>query len=322
VFFVFSVDLLIPNEFFLLCELSSFFGRRTQRLPRGRYSVGMRASIFLKGVAVLVAVACGAPRIAAADTLDAVNSVRARGCGGNKGVKRTLAHSRSLDFAAERLGAGDPLHLALKRAKYRATQTDSIHTQGVHDDGALRAVLESGRWCGEVTDRELREVGTYRKGEDLWIVLAAPLVPPPPSAAASVAREALRLVNETRAHERRCGFKSYAAAPPVKLSEQLNRAALAHSEDMAKYNYFDHGGHDGTTPAQRVSATGYRWLTTGENIASGMTEVSDAVAGWIASPGHCANLMNPKFTQMGLGYAASETSEAGVYWTQVFAVPR
>jgi uncharacterized protein YkwD len=282
----------------------------------------MRASNLVKALAIFVAVACGAPQSASADPLDAVNAVRQRGCGGNKGVKRTLTHSRTLDFAAERLGAGDALHLALKRANYRALQTDSIHTRGVEDDRALRSVLASGRWCGQVTDGDLREVGTYAKGEDLWIVLAAPLVPPPPSAAASIAREALRLVNEARAHERRCGFKNFPAAPPVKLSDLLNRAALAHSQDMAKYGYFEHEGHDKSTPAQRVSATGYRWVTTGENIASGMTEVSDAVEGWISSPGHCANLMNARFTQMGLGYAATDKSDAGVYWTQVFATPR
>jgi uncharacterized protein YkwD len=282
----------------------------------------MRASNLVKALAVFVAVACGAPPSASADPLDAVNTVRQRGCGGNKGVKRALTHSRTLDFAAERLGAGDALHLALKRANYRALQTDSIHTRGVEDDRALRSVLASGRWCGQVTDGDLREVGTYRHGEDLWIVLAAPLVPPPPSAAPSIAREALRLVNEARAHERRCGFKNFPAAPPVKLSDLLNRAALAHSQDMAKYGYFEHEGHDKSTPAQRVSATGYRWATTGENIASGMTEVSDAVEGWISSPGHCANLMNARFTQMGLGYAATDKSDAGVYWTQVFATPR
>ena len=48
----------------------------------------------------------------------------------------------------------------------------------------------------------------------------------------------------------------------------------------------------------------------------------DAVAGWIRSPGHCANLMNPRYTDMGAAFAVNARSELGVYWTQAFGTPR
>jgi uncharacterized protein YkwD len=45
----------------------------------------------------------------------------------------------------------------------------------------------------------------------------------------------------------------------------------------------------------------------------------EAMAGWLDSPGHCANLMDPSFTEMGAGYAVNPNSKAGTaYWTQVF----
>jgi len=45
------------------------------------------------------------------------------------------------------------------------------------------------------------------------------------------------------------------------------------------------------------------------------------VAGWLASPGHCANLMNPAFSELGAGYAVDPKSDAGIYWTALFGAP-
>jgi uncharacterized protein YkwD len=60
----------------------------------------------------------------------------------------------------------------------------------------------------------------------------------------------------------------------------------------------------------------------GENIAAGQRSPEDAVAGWIKSPDHCANLMNPVFTEMGAALAVNARSELGMYWTQEFGKPR
>ena len=48
----------------------------------------------------------------------------------------------------------------------------------------------------------------------------------------------------------------------------------------------------------------------------------DAVAGWIKSPGHCANLMNPAFAEMGVAFAIDAASDMGIYWAQAFGTPR
>lgn len=78
---------------------------------------------------------------------------------------------------------------------------------------------------------------------------------------------------------------------------------------------------DGDTPADRAHAAGYRGRQIGENIAAGQGSTSQAMASWLASPGHCANLMNPLFTQVGGAYASEARSDQAVYWTLLFGAP-
>jgi len=91
---------------------------------------------------------------------------------------------------------------------------------------------------------------------------------------------------------------------------------------MLSHNYFAHEGYDASTPAQRVAATGYRYQLIGENIASGPQSAAEAVAGWLTSPGHCENIMDARFTESGVAYAANSSGTPRVYWVQEFAAPR
>jgi uncharacterized protein YkwD len=91
---------------------------------------------------------------------------------------------------------------------------------------------------------------------------------------------------------------------------------------MLRYGYFEHTGHDGSSPAQRVEAAGYRYRVVGENIASGPQTPQEVVQGWMASPGHCQNIMDARFADMGVAYTASRSGEARIYWVQEFAVAR
>ena len=90
---------------------------------------------------------------------------------------------------------------------------------------------------------------------------------------------------------------------------------------MVSHDYFAHEGHDGSTPAQRVAATGYRYRLVGENLASGPQSAAQAVAGWLASPGHCENIMDARFSESGVAYAANSSGAPRVYWVQEFAAP-
>ena len=92
-------------------------------------------------------------------------------------------------------------------------------------------------------------------------------------------------------------------------------AARRHSQDMGERQYFDHINPDGEDPGDRLSSAGYVASTWGENIAFGYPDAESVVAGWMQSDGHCANILRPNFTEIGIGYAQ------GDLWTQVFAAP-
>jgi uncharacterized protein YkwD len=97
----------------------------------------------------------------------------------------------------------------------------------------------------------------------------------------------------------------------------LAKVASGHSLDMAKRNYFDHRTPEGRTVRDRVNASGYKTKLVGENLAGGDPEISSAVQGWLDSPAHCENLMNPQFNEVAVACVGQAGSEWGTYWTMV-----
>jgi uncharacterized protein YkwD len=139
---------------------------------------------------------------------------------------------------------------------------------------------------------------------------------PTESSGAETPTELVALVNEARASGRDCGTRGwFDPAPPLRSDSLLMGVAQAHSEDQAARGVMSHQGSDGSAPADRVTDAGYTWRAVGENIAWGYPTAVSAMEGWLASAGHCANLMSPAFEELGVGLAGS-------YWTQVFAAPR
>jgi uncharacterized protein YkwD len=134
---------------------------------------------------------------------------------------------------------------------------------------------------------------------------------------AEVRARVVELVNAARSKGRRCGSTRFAAAPPLTASRDLNEAAKNHASDMARKNYFDHRGRDGSQPKDRVLRAGYQPRLTGENIALGPESAEEAVAGWLASPGHCENIMDPRFRDIGVGVATGR-GRGRIYWVQNF----
>lgn len=90
---------------------------------------------------------------------------------------------------------------------------------------------------------------------------------------------------------------------------------------MAVNNFFSHTGLDGRSAAQRVSAAGYGWRAVGENIAAGQRDVNAAMSGWLASAGHCANIMNSQFQDVAVACVSQAGTAYGRYWTMVLARP-
>lgn len=105
--------------------------------------------------------------------------------------------------------------------------------------------------------------------------------------------------------------------PAVSAQSQLATAARAHSADMAANNYFDHNSQDGTKFSARLTTAGYSWIAAGENIAAGYRTATAVMTGWMASKGHCENILSGAFDELGVG-VASGSGTYGVYWTQDF----
>ncbi|TVR91163.1 MAG: CAP domain-containing protein [Trueperaceae bacterium] len=123
------------------------------------------------------------------------------------------------------------------------------------------------------------------------------------------------LVNEARGSPRTCGaLGPFEAAQPMALEVRLMTAAQRHSDDMHVNGFMGHTGSDGSTLQQRVEREGYAWRALGENVAWGYATPESVMSAWLASDGHCANVMNPAFVELGLGLE-------GRSWTQVFARP-
>jgi uncharacterized protein YkwD len=271
------------------------------------------------GLAICVLLSGALP--AHASLPEAINALRAYGCGARPGASTPLHAARKLDEAAQRLVGGAALPDALAAVGYSARSSAELHVSTPGGDRATAELLEA-HFCAQLTEPAARDIGVARAGEQTWIVLAAPLIVPQARDAPAISRRVLELVNAARAQPRRCGPEQFDAAGPLRLSAALGEAALAHATDMAERHYFDHTAPDGSTPASRVTRTGYAWRLVGENLASGMPTPEEAVAGWLQSPAHCHNLMDPRFTDMGLGFTVNPASPYVIYWTQVFAQPR
>lgn len=134
--------------------------------------------------------------------------------------------------------------------------------------------------------------------------------------------EMLAAVNTARAESRNCGDSFRVAVDKLSWSCQLQEAAIKHSEDMSGHNFFSHTGSDGSSAAGRATRAGYDWSYVGENIAGGQRSVEEVMRGWLASPGHCLNIMSPNYTELGFGYSTNANSDYQRYWAQLFGRPR
>jgi uncharacterized protein YkwD len=274
----------------------------------------------LAAAAWIMAAACvQGPAFARSGLLAAINAARSATCGGQAHAA-PLRAAKELDTVADGLSRGEGLRDALAKVGYRAMHSASLHLSRAGDDAAVARVV-ARQSCGDSRGETIREIGVARRGDGLWIVLAAPFAAPDLEDVGAVTRRVIELANEARSRPRRCGRQEFAAAPPLSRVAALGDAALAHSRDMARHGYLAHSGTDGTTPSDRIGHEGYRWRIVGENVASGPTSAAEVMAGWLASPGHCENLMDPRFTDTGVAFTVEAKSAAGVYWTQVFATP-
>lgn len=270
---------------------------------------------------LVAAIAVAWSASATADIAAAVDAARAQGCGGRAGSGVALLRSAQLDAAARALEQTGDLAQALKSVAYRADTSSAIVVRGSSDESALaRAVVD--RNCATLLEPHLREFGVHVRGAAAWIVLATPFNVPDAADPGRLSEQVRALVNEARRSPRSCGNRQFAAARPLARNKLLERAAALHAENMARLDYLDHTARDGSQPRDRITQTGYAWRAVGENIAGGPTTARAVVDGWLKSPGHCANIMSPAFTEIGVAFAVNRQSHYGIYWAQTFGTPR
>ena len=186
-------------------------------------------------------------------------------------------------------------------------------------------VLDNGFHFYSVNASEGAGLAQYRAEGVAYYVVGAAAAATPPVDASPVAdavcglpnfqRDLLQQVNAARASARTCGKVVRPAATPLVWNANLQVAAARHSTDMARNNFFSHTGSDGSDLGDRATAAGYNWRGIGENIAAGQSSVTTVMNGWLASEGHCNNIMEASFNDVALACVSQPGTAYGKYWT-------
>lgn len=117
----------------------------------------------------------------------------------------------------------------------------------------------------------------------------------------------LNIVNAERAK---------AGVAPLVLNETMNKAAALRAKEII--TLFSHTRPNGTLCFTVYGEFNISYNTAGENIAAGNSGAYDTAQQWINSQGHYENMIKAEYTEMGVGYAYSSSSEYGHYWVQLF----
>ena len=100
---------------------------------------------------------------------------------------------------------------------------------------------------------------------------------------------------------------------PLQENEYLSEAATNKLADMFSRNYWDHVSPEGVKAWYFIDNTGYTYDIAGENLARGFITADSMTEAWMKSPTHKANILNPNYTKIGVGYTTP-----GHYCTQMF----
>ena len=131
------------------------------------------------------------------------------------------------------------------------------------------------------------------------------------AASASIKRAVVCLVDHQRADH---------GLPPLRANTLLDRSAQGWTQAMVANDQFTHGSDF----SARITQAGFRWAAAGENIASGFETPAQVVAAWMASTGHCQNILDPSFSQIGVGVVSRPVggvAGGAATWTTDFGLP-
>lgn len=118
-------------------------------------------------------------------------------------------------------------------------------------------------------------------------------------------RQIVNLVNEERAK---------AGLSPVTESSALSKAAYTRAQEISRN--FSHTRPNGSYFSSILQQNGLSYISTGENIAYGQRTAQEVMNGWMNSASHRANILNPNYTTIGVGFY--QGSNGTNYWSQLF----
>jgi len=231
-------------------------------------------------------------RIALIPALLAVASLGLAGCGSS------AAPTAPASGASASTGSTGTVSLGVTDARLGDAITD---TSG----GGLRELSPGG----PVDPAAVRRAPNLREGIGAGDACANAALQPDSSNLATVAEATLCLLNGERADR---------GLATLRANDRLQRAALAHGNDMVEHSYFSHAGRNGSQPAERIRASGYlsnggSWRI-GENLAWGTGELASPkaiMAAWMNSAGHRANILQPAYREIGFGVLAGNPASRG-----------
>lgn len=110
---------------------------------------------------------------------------------------------------------------------------------------------------------------------------------------------------------------------PLTENTLLNNSATFKSNDMNSGQYFEHVSPEGVSISDLANQFKYEYITIGENLAMGNFQTEDEIViAWMNSPGHRANILNPKYTQIGVGIVSGTWQGKHVWYAvQHFGKP-
>ncbi len=200
--------------------------------------------------------------------------------------------------------------------RWKAAYAEDIAYGSQSMDQLIQSWMKSKEDRANILNPAFVDIGVGMNGFFLVQDFGAITVTNPPplssSALAALKQRVIDLVNSERAK---------AKLPALQAEPHLDKAAQSQAADLTKRNYFNHISPEGTTPSDRIKAAGYAPIPPcngcsfntyyGENIAKNQETAQEVMTAWMNSPGHRANILNPKFQDIGIGID-------GPSWVQEF----
>lgn len=135
------------------------------------------------------------------------------------------------------------------------------------------------------------------------------------------AQDVVERLNELRRSADAPCAQAHAALAVLAWESRLAASAQEQAVDLAVNERLSHVDARQRSFGVRLRSVGYSASGAGENLAAGQSNLDDALAAWLASPSHCANLMQPQFSDVGVACVQRRGSRFERYWVAHFGAP-